>query len=85
MIVFALACLYLTYLMVEAEITAHLRQRIAQRSPFLLAMLSCEKCSALWAGFFCSILLVINPVLLYPLAGGGAVLLLWPVWKKVSE
>ena len=84
MIAFLLATFYTTYLMVEAEITANIRQRLAQRSVFLLAMLSCEKCSALWAGFFCAILLVINPVLLYPLAGGGAVLFLWPLWKRMQ-
>ncbi len=85
MITFFLASLYVTYLMVEAAITRGLRLAIANRSPFFLVMLSCEKCSALWAGFFCLLLQVINPVLLYPLAGAGAVLLLWPLWKKVSD
>ena len=71
--------------MVEADITSSLRSWLADRHTFFLLLLSCEKCSALWAGFLCSLLLVINPILLYPLAGGGAVLLLWPVWKVVTK
>lgn len=85
LLVLASSTLYLTYIMVEADITATLRQRLAERSAFSLALLSCEKCSAFWAGVACSVLLAINPILLYPLAGGGAVLFLWPVWKKVSN
>ena len=81
----AFSTLYITFLMVEADITSALRQRLASDSTFMLALLSCEKCSALWAGLFCSILQVINPVFLYPLAAAGACLLLWPLWKKVSE
>lgn len=85
MIALLLATFYTTYLMVEADITAHLRQRLAEKSVFLLTLLSCEKCSAVWAGLFCAILQVINPVLVYPMAAAGAVLFLWPLWKKVSE
>lgn len=79
----ALATFYITFLMVEATILDAPRQRLALSSMFLLKLLSCEKCSALWAGIFCTILYVIHPWLLYPLAGAGAVLLLWPVWKRL--
>lgn len=71
--------------MTEADITSGLRQSLSERSTFFLALLSCEKCSAFWAGLFCSILQVINPAFLYPLAAAGLVLFLWPLWKKVSE
>lgn len=81
----AFSAFYLTYLMVEAEITSGLRQQLSDRSVFFLAVLSCEKCSAFWAGLFCSILQVINPVLLYPLAAAGLVLFLWPLWEKVNN
>lgn len=79
----ALATFYTTFLMVEADILDRPRKWLAGRSLFFLSLLSCEKCSAFWAGVFCTILYVIHPWLLYPLAGAGAVLLLWPVWKRL--
>ena len=81
----AFSAFYVTFVMTEADITAGLRQSLSERSTFFLALLSCEKCSAFWAGLFCSILQVINPAFLYPLAAAGLVLFLWPLWKKVSE
>lgn len=79
MITFFLASLYVTFLMVEADVFAKVRLYLIDRSSFLLALLSCYKCSAFWAGVFCTILLLLNPVFLYPLAAAGAVLLLWKV------
>lgn len=81
----AFSAFYVTFVMTEADITAGLRQSLSERSTFFLALLSCCKCSAFWAGLFCSILQVINPAFLYPLAAAGLVLFLWPLWKKVSE
>lgn len=68
MITFLLASLYVTFLMVEADVFAKVRLYLIDRSSFLLALLSCYKCSAFWAGVFCTILLLLNPVFLYPLA-----------------
>ena len=79
----AFSAFYVTFVMTEADITSGLRQSLSERSTFFLALLSCEKCSAFWAGLFCSILQVINPVLLYPLVAAGLVLFLWPLWKRI--
>lgn len=79
----AISAFYVTYIMVEADITSSLRSWLADRHTFFLLLLSCEKCSAFWAGLFCSILQVINPVLLYPLVAAGLVLFLWPLWKRI--
>ena len=74
MILFILAVIGMSHVIVDGTIFEKLRSYLKNNSPFLCQLVECYQCTGWWCGLFLGFLYTFNPLALFAYACAGSFL-----------